>query len=177
MDNDSHLEGPDEIVFKIYAKIVDLYRLHSESLKLKLNDLTELDCLVKVWGGILEGLFPDKDRVYCKWGESMSEHNGFKVDCRLVYSYKNKNIDLSNIEAARHMTAKKINDDHLKLAIESKDILDYFIKNSAGFNPKQICIPMIQICKNQCDVNKLYLGDDGLYCRQFLFPHFASQSY
>ncbi|KAG2191189.1 hypothetical protein INT47_005850 [Mucor saturninus] len=164
-----NLEGPDEIVFKIYAMIVDLYRFHSEFLKFKLNDPTELDYLMKVWGGIFEVLFPDKDKVYCKWGESMSEHNEYKIDCRLVYFYKSKHIDLTNMEAARYMSTKKTNDDHLKLSIESKDILDYLIKNSASLDPKQVHVPMIQLCKNQCDVNKLYLGDDGLYCADNFF--------
>jgi hypothetical protein len=79
-------------------------------------------------------------------GESVAEHNDFKIDCRLIFFYNDKLIDLTNIEAARYMTAKKTNDDHLKLAIESKDILDYIIKNSSTFDHKCISIPMIQLC-------------------------------
>jgi hypothetical protein len=77
----------------------------------------------------------------------MSEHNNFKVDCRLIFFYNDTLIDLTNMEAARYMNSKKkIDDDHLKLAIESKDILDYIIKNSSFFDPKNCCIPMIQLC-------------------------------
>ncbi len=37
----------------------------------------------------------------------MAEHNDVKVDCRLIIFYNDKLIDLTNIEAARYMTAKK----------------------------------------------------------------------
>lgn len=77
----------------------------------------------------------------------MSEHNLFKIDCRIIFFYDEKLVDLTNMEAARYMIAKKkTNDDHLKLAIESKDILDYLIKNSNNFDHTRFCVPMIQIC-------------------------------
>lgn len=77
----------------------------------------------------------------------MSEHNFFKIDCRLIFFHNEKLVDLTKMEAARYMTAKKTNDDHLKLAIESKDILDYLLKNSNNFDHKQFRIPVIQICR------------------------------
>ncbi|GAA5798106.1 hypothetical protein HPULCUR_003506 [Helicostylum pulchrum] len=83
----------------------------------------------------------------------------------IIFFYDEKLVDLTNMEAARYMIAKKkTNDDHLKLAIESKDILDYLIKNSNNFDHTRFCVPMIQICNNQCVVLKLYLADNGLYC-------------
>ncbi|CEP14082.1 hypothetical protein [Parasitella parasitica] len=54
--------------------------------------------------------------------------------------------------------------DHLKLAVESKDILDFFVRSSSVFNHQTVSIPMIQLCANSCDVTKLFLADEGLYC-------------
>ncbi|KAI9267613.1 hypothetical protein EDC94DRAFT_582327 [Helicostylum pulchrum] len=119
-----------------------MYRFHSEALRFKSNNVTELDSLMKIWGGTLEPLFPDKNYR----GESMSEHNLFKIDCRIIFFYDEKLVDLTNMEAA------------------SKDILDYLIKNSNNFDHTRFCVPMIQICNNQCVVLKLYLADNGLYC-------------
>lgn len=42
---------------------------------------------------------------------------------RPIFFYNDNLIDLVNIEAARYITANKTND-HLKLPIENKDILD-----------------------------------------------------
>lgn len=78
----------------------------------------------------------------------MSLHNGFKIDRRLIFFYNDKQIGLTNIEAARYMAAQKTNRDHLKLAIQSKDILDYLVKNSSSFDHKQVFVPMIQLCRN-----------------------------
>lgn len=51
------------------------------------------------------------------------------------------------MEAARYITA-----------IESKDILDYLVKNSNNFDHTRFCIPMIQICSKY-----LYLKKNGIY--------------
>ncbi|KAI9365686.1 hypothetical protein BD770DRAFT_438921 [Pilaira anomala] len=164
-----YIESSNESIFNIYSHIINIYRFHSEALRFKSNDPTELDNLMKVWGPIFEILFPDTSTVRCKWGESQAEHNKFKVDCHLIFYYNDKLIDVANIEAARYMTAKKTNDDHLKLAIESKDILDFIIKNSSSFDHKSVSIPLIQICNNSCDVLKLHLVDNGLYCIEEYF--------
>ncbi|KAI7895702.1 uncharacterized protein EV154DRAFT_477156 [Mucor mucedo] len=85
-----NLNAPDEILFKIYAHTsldtnllsihhcsIDVYRFHSVALKIKSNDPTELDYLMKIWGGILEPLFPDTSGE----GESVAEDNNFRIDC------------------------------------------------------------------------------------------------
>lgn len=73
-------------------------------------------------------------------------NNGVKIDCRVVFLIDKKEIDLADMEAARYMATQKINDDHLKLFIESKNILDFLVKNSSCFDPKTIEVYMVQIC-------------------------------
>lgn len=60
-------------------------------------------------------------------GKTKAAHNQFKVDCHFVFYYIEKLIDIGNLEAARYLTCQKTNSDHLKLAIESKDILAFFL--------------------------------------------------
>jgi hypothetical protein len=54
-------------ILLIHHCSIDIYRFHSEALKFRSNGPTELDCLMKIWGGILEPLFPDTSKVRCKW--------------------------------------------------------------------------------------------------------------
>ncbi|GAA5810106.1 hypothetical protein MFLAVUS_003525 [Mucor flavus] len=61
-----NLESSNEVLFKIYAHIVDMYRFYSEALRFKTNEVTELDSLMKIWGGILKPLLPNTSRVYKK---------------------------------------------------------------------------------------------------------------
>jgi hypothetical protein len=106
---------------------------------------TELDCLVKFWSEIIESLFPDnKDRIYCKWGESKAFHNGFKIDCRFIIKKEEDEIDVMDVEAARYSYQQKSNDDHLKLCIESKDIVDYVATYSTTFSTKKVLVFMLQ---------------------------------
>lgn len=64
----------------------------------------------------------------------------------MIYFYDKKEIDLIDLEAARYMVAQKINDDHLKLSVESKDILDFLVTNSCTFDPELVEIFMLQVC-------------------------------
>jgi hypothetical protein len=101
--------------------------------------------------------------------------------------FNEKEVDLTDIEASRYMFTKKVNDDHLKLCVESKDILDFVVKNSTIFNHEAVEIFMVQICSkfffndtmaktiikytnmasflaNHCEIKRIYLVDEGLYC-------------
>lgn len=42
--------------------------------------------------------------------------------------------DLSNMEASRQMTSQKIDDDHVKLIIESKCVLDEIIRKAPSID-------------------------------------------
>lgn len=48
------------------------------------------------------------------------------------FPFSNQEIDLTDVEAARYMHAKK--KDHLKFIIESKNIMDFIVKNSVALN-------------------------------------------
>lgn len=45
-----------------------------------------------------------------------------------------------DIEMARYFYQQKSNDNHLKLCIESKDIVDYLAIDSTTFNPKKALV-------------------------------------
>lgn len=180
-----NLNGEDESLYSIYAHVINIYRKRSAALKDSKSSNTELDCLVKFWSEIIESLFPDnKNRIYCKWGESKAFHNGFRIDCRIIIKKEEDEIDLMDVEAARYFYQQKSNDDHLKLCIESKDIVDYLATYSTTFNPKKILVFMLQICQNRCEIKHLHLCDDGLYCLEsyaslslpFSVVDFAKQS-
>lgn len=180
-----NLNGEDESLYNIYAHVINIYRKRREALLNHKKTSTELDSLVKFWSGIFESLFPEnKDHIYCKWGESKSFLNEYKIDCRVVIIKNEREVDLMDTEAARYLYQKKTNDDHLKLCVESKDILDYLVNSSTTFNPKKTFIFMIQIRQNCCDIKYLRLCDDGLYCLQaydslsipFSIVDFAKQS-
>ncbi|KAI7863862.1 hypothetical protein BDF14DRAFT_1840574 [Spinellus fusiger] len=153
----NNLNSDKEWIFAVYSHIINIYRKKTTILQPARNS-TELDCLIKIWGEILE-----------TWGESQSSHNGYKIDCRIIYIHNDKEVDICDVEAARYMFTKKTNNDHLKLCIESKDIIDFIVKNSSNFDPEEVNIYMIQICANICEVKSLRLCDKGLYCVESLY--------
>ncbi|KAI7891012.1 uncharacterized protein EV154DRAFT_481660 [Mucor mucedo] len=51
--------------------------------------------------------------------------------------------DLSNMEASRQMTSQKIDDDHVKLIIESKCVLDEIIRKAPSIDSNLLVIPAI----------------------------------
>lgn len=69
-------------------------------------------------------------------GESLSAacEEDFKVDARIIVQVNDIEYDLANMEASREMTNQKIDDDRLKLIIESKCVLDHIIKNTPSIN-------------------------------------------
>lgn len=56
--------------------------------------------------------------------------------------------DLGNMEASRHMTNQKVDDDHLKLIIESKCALDSIITKTPSIEPDHMNILFIQLSGN-----------------------------
>ncbi|RCH92125.1 hypothetical protein CU098_008801, partial [Rhizopus stolonifer] len=161
------LNSDQEHQYNIYSHIINIYRRKRRALNNDNKTNTELDGLVKFWSEVFESLFADnKHNITCKWGESQAYHNEYKIDVRIVVVKGSFEIDLIDVEAARCLYNQKTNDDHLKLAIESKGILDHIVKQSSSFNPRKTVVFMIQICQNQCQVKTLRLCDRGLYCIQ-----------
>ena len=159
------LNSDKEHIFNIYAHIINIYRHRRSSLNNSMKDNTELDGLVKLWAEVFESLFPDSQHnVKCRWGESKAHHNDYKVDCRVIAIINTQKVDVLDVEAARYLQNQKTNNDHLKLAIESKGILDHIVRHAASFDPRTDMALMLQVCQNQCDVKVLSLCDRGLYC-------------
>ncbi|KAI9259832.1 hypothetical protein EDC94DRAFT_155150 [Helicostylum pulchrum] len=144
------MNGPNEALFFVYSHIINIYRKRRDTLnpKSKKNP-TELDYVVKIWVNILESLFPE-DMIYVKWGESQSAacEETYKVDARIIILVNEVENDISNIEAARKMTSQKIDDDYLKLIIESKCALDNIIMNTSSVVEENLNILFIQLSGN-----------------------------
>ncbi|CEP13882.1 hypothetical protein [Parasitella parasitica] len=169
----SNLNSDKERLYNIYAHIVNVYRRKRSALNNASNNNTELDGLVKFWSEVFESLFADnKYNITCKWGESQAHCNEYKIDVRVIVVKGANEVDLVDVEAARYLSSKKTNNDHLKLAIESKGILDHIVKQVRSFDPRKTLVFMIQICQNQFQVKILRLCDNGLYAIQ----HYADLS-
>ncbi|KAI8073424.1 uncharacterized protein B0P05DRAFT_160308 [Gilbertella persicaria] len=138
------LNSDQEHQYNIYSHIINIYRRKRRALNNDNKTNTELDGLVKFWSKVFESLFADnKHNITCKWGESQAYHNEHKIDVRIVVVKGSFEIDLIDVEAARCLYNQKTNDDHLKLAIESKGILDHIVKQSSSFNPRKTVVFMI----------------------------------
>ncbi|OAC99615.1 hypothetical protein MUCCIDRAFT_114814 [Mucor lusitanicus CBS 277.49] len=74
--------------------------------------------------------------------------------------------DIADMEASRFMYCQKLNEDHLKLAV---DILDNIVRNSHTFDPAHCQVFMLQLCMNRCDVKQVFLVDRGVYCMNHAF--------
>lgn len=160
-----HLDCPDESLYYIYSHIINLYRKRRDVSKPKsIKSPTEYDYVIKVWGNILESPFPE-NKIYVKWGESLSAacEEDFKVDARIIVQVNDIEYDLANVEASREMTNQKIDDDRLKLIIESNCVLDHITKNTPSINLEDLRVLFIQLSGNQCDVSLLTLAAPGLY--------------
>ncbi|CAO3606783.1 unnamed protein product [Mucor hiemalis] len=75
------------------------------------------------------------DFIYYR-GESFSAacEEDYRVDARIVIQVNNAENDLGNMKASRETTNQKIDDDHLKLIIESKCALDNIIKKTSSID-------------------------------------------
>jgi len=56
--------------------------------------------------------------------KTVADHNGSKDDRPSILYCNEQLIDIGNMEAARHHTYQKLNDNHLIPAIKSKGIFD-----------------------------------------------------
>ncbi|GAN05285.1 hypothetical protein MAM1_0086d04755 [Mucor ambiguus] len=130
------LNSDKEHIFNIYAHIINIYRHRRSSLNNSMNDNTELDGLVKLWAEVFESLFPD------------SQHN---VDCRVIAIINTQKVDVLDVEAARYLQNQKTNNDHLKLAIESKGVLDHIVRHAASFDPRTDITLMLQLFAEDAD--------------------------
>ncbi|KAL9536606.1 hypothetical protein MBANPS3_012521 [Mucor bainieri] len=169
----SNLNSDKERLYNIYGHIINMYRRKRSASNNANNKNIELDGLEKFWSEVFESLFADnKYSITCKWGESQAHRNEYKIGVCVIAVRGSDEVDLVDVEAARYLYNKKTNNDHLKLAIESKGILDHIIKQVHSFNPRKTLVYMIQTCQNQCQVKILRICDNGLYSVQ----HYADLS-
>ncbi|KAI8063142.1 hypothetical protein BDF21DRAFT_347307, partial [Thamnidium elegans] len=169
----------EEAFFKIYSIILSTLKFDPSILSFSnKNKSTEQDYIVKLWGTIISSVYDDSS-LSTKWGESVYKESsqakrtisdpspvGDKVDCRVYTKGANgEEVDVMNIEFARHHNSKKFQDDHRKLLREGKTISDHFYyspylkprmkRNIAGIG--------IQIAGTEGQIKKVKLVDKGLY--------------
>lgn len=142
--------------------------------------------MAKLWIELLQ-LLMGKDIAKINWGESvnkltteMKQTNndnksntiGFKVDARFVQKVakvdklekKDYEVDIVNIEAAKSAEVDdKVHDDKLKLAVETKVMLDNVVPSLAGKTPNMFSLQNFQICGVMAELCSLCLADKGLY--------------
>lgn len=68
------------------------------------------------------------------------------MDYKIGFYIKNHFIDVSNVEVGRSANNTKVKDDHNKLLIEAKTIINSIIKKYSFIHPNSIPIPSLQIC-------------------------------
>ncbi|KAK4520680.1 Flavodoxin-like domain-containing protein [Mucor velutinosus] len=90
----------------------------------------EQDCIVKLWGPIMEKLV-QKTPLRLKWGESSCSllTNSLRADLRVIYDQVEdrqvQEYDMMQMEATRiSPTPQKFDFDHVKLLLETKDNID-----------------------------------------------------
>ncbi|KAI9473380.1 hypothetical protein BDB00DRAFT_793482 [Zychaea mexicana] len=89
-----------------------------------------------------------------------------KADKEHIFNiYRHQHSSLNNsIKDNTELDGLKTNNDHLKLAIESKGVLDHIVRHATSFDPRTDMTLMFQVYQNQCNVKVLSLYDCGLYC-------------
>ncbi|GAA5797442.1 hypothetical protein HPULCUR_002826 [Helicostylum pulchrum] len=171
-------------MYKILAHVINCYIERSDIFTS--STATEMDYLAKVWMEIFELLFA-KENVQIKWGESTSQQTtnaklsnngntantiGLKVDARIITKSPSSDpADLLNLEASKDSNdSSKILSDNLKLAIESKVIVDHIVDFlPENHQMKYVSVQSIQISGLQAEICSLRLVDSGLYVHDIDF--------
>ncbi|KAG2227044.1 hypothetical protein INT45_006451 [Circinella minor] len=117
------------------------------------HEPSEQDFNVNIWGPIIEAIFSNTI-VQVKSGDTVlkSFDRKFKIDYRLGVIINQKFIDIANIEVGRKATATKVKDDHLKLLLEAKTIIQKAISSFSFIYPPSFIVTSFHICDIKGDL-------------------------
>ncbi|KAK4514171.1 uncharacterized protein ATC70_001758 [Mucor velutinosus] len=135
----------DTWLFKVLAHVINCYNERAQIFQPSFDPTTtECNYMAKLWYEVFELMF-GTTQLHPKWGESVPDATtaiellnnnnkshtiGCKIDGRILYK-DNQSIDLCHIEASKTAcTESKLQNDKVKLAIETKCSLDSIISKS-----------------------------------------------
>lgn len=78
----------------------------------------------------------------------------FKVDYRLGIMINNKFVDIASVEVGKKPCTSKIKEDHVKLVLESKTIINRLINQFHFILPSSLQVISLQICGLKADLLK-----------------------
>jgi hypothetical protein len=106
--------------------------------------------------------------VHCKHfsGDTVLKDVGkdYKVDYRLGIYINGTFVDVSSIEVGRKPDPTKVKDDHLKIILESKTIINRIISPYSFINPSLFSVSSLQICGLKGDFISTCLQTEKSYC-------------
>ncbi|KAK4512007.1 uncharacterized protein ATC70_013249 [Mucor velutinosus] len=188
-----HMKKPYFYLLKICEHMLELVDARADMLLGK-NDYSENDYLSFIWSRFFNLLFPSKEKIKIKTGETTSDYTawnksqlytgssnivGFKIDIRFLVKHSNIDIDLCAAELARNDGDEKIIDDEGKLNREAKDILDNLVTIIPQSKSTVSSGWTFQIGGSSCFVSSIHLDANGLYVvvpqYQFVLPASLSE--
>jgi hypothetical protein len=88
----------------------------------------------------------------------------FKVDFRLGIVINESFIDIANVEIGKFPSNSKIQDDHMKVLLEAKTIINGIISKYQFINPTKVNVLSFQACGLKGDLLCTSLFDKKKYC-------------
>ncbi|GAA5803728.1 hypothetical protein HPULCUR_009212 [Helicostylum pulchrum] len=98
-----------------------------------------------------------------KSGEVKLESSTFKIDYKVGCFVKEKFVTISCIEVGKFVEPDKVRDDHHKLLLEGKTIINNIIKEFKFIDPKVIPVLGVQICGIKGDLVEIILASKKSY--------------
>ncbi|KAI9268570.1 hypothetical protein EDC94DRAFT_557285 [Helicostylum pulchrum] len=127
------------VCFKLLTHFVETHILNPDVFIIsKLKQFSEMDMNLFFWG-----------RVFID----------YKVGCFV----KEKFVTISCIEVGKFVESNKVRDDHHKLLLEGKTIINNIIKEFKFIDPKSIPVLGVQICGIKGDLVEIILASKKLY--------------
>ncbi|KAI9470030.1 MAG: hypothetical protein EXX96DRAFT_389090 [Benjaminiella poitrasii] len=122
-----------------------------------------MDISLQFWGRIFHLIFSDSSTLKVKSGDKILESSSFKIDYKIGCIIKDEFMTLSCVEVGRFVNNAKVRDDHHKLLLEGKNIINNIIKKFQFIDPKCIPIFNLQICGMKGDFIEIILGNKKEY--------------
>ncbi|KAI8380083.1 hypothetical protein BD560DRAFT_22263 [Blakeslea trispora] len=154
----------NRVYFKLLAHIVESHQLSPDIFVIsKLPEFSEMDISFQFWSRIFHLIFSSSSTLKIKSGEKKLESSSFKIDYKIGCNIKGKFMTLSCVEIGRFVNDAKVRDDHHKLLLEGKVIINNIIKNFPFIDPNCIAIFNLQICGMKGDFIETILCNKKKY--------------
>ncbi|GAN09706.1 hypothetical protein MAM1_0285c09238 [Mucor ambiguus] len=143
-------------LYQIISFILNEHYTNPEIFDMSLQpiELSEQDYNI-IWGPLLKILF-SKTSIIIKSGDTLLSdvEKRFKVDYRLGIMINHKFVDIASVEVGKKPNSSKIKEDHAKLVLESRTIIDRLINQFYFILPSSIQVVSLQVCGLKADLLK-----------------------